>query len=89
MCLNANHSLSAIFFHLLVPNSCAQMYFLFTVQQKLKEEREAKRQSMDGRHQFVINTMVSKVNMEPSEVEEFLLEGDQVGSLLARRRSGR
>ena len=63
-------------------------FFLFTLQQKLKEEREAKRQSMDGRHQFVINTMVSKVNMEPSEVEEFLLEGDQVRSLLAtcRRR---
>nr|WAW84836.1 axonemal dynein heavy chain C [Halisarca dujardinii] len=50
-------------------------------QQKQKEEREAKRQSLDARHQFVISTMVSKISMEPSEVEEFLLDGDQIAQM--------
>ncbi len=50
----------------------------FFFQQKLKEEREAKRGSLDARHQHVFGAIATKLDMEDSAVEEFMLEGAQV-----------
>jgi len=44
----------------------------------LKEEREAKRASLDARHQHIFATVATKLQMNESEVEDFILEGDQV-----------
>ena len=50
-------------------------------QQKLKEEREAKRATLDNRHQHIFSTVATKLRMKESEIEDFILEGDQVGSV--------
>ena len=48
------------------------------LQQKMKEESDAKRQSLDGRHQFIITAIADKLEMNNNEVEDLLLEGNQV-----------
>lgn len=44
----------------------------------MKEESDAKRQSLDGRHQFIITAIADKLEMNSNEVEDLLLEGNQV-----------
>ena len=44
----------------------------------MKEESDAKRQSLDGRHQFIITAIADKLEMNNNEVEDLLLEGNQV-----------
>ena len=57
----------------------------YPAQQKLREEREGKRASLDARHQYLCGILGMKLDMEDSQVEEFLLEGDQVSlSIVAR-----
>lgn len=51
------------------------------VQQRLKEEKEAKRTLLDSRHQFLFGNVATKLQMEESKVEDFVLEGDQVRSI--------
>lgn len=53
---------------------------LFCLQQKLKEEKEAKRATLDSRHQFLFSTVATKLRIPESEVEDFILEGTQVAS---------
>lgn len=48
------------------------------MQMKLKEEREAKRATMDGRHEFILSTIGDKLGMTVEEAEDFMLVGDQV-----------
>ena len=47
-------------------------------QQKLKEEKEAKRATLDSRHQFLFGTVATKLRITESEVEDFIIEGTQV-----------
>ena len=47
-------------------------------QQKLKEEREAKRSQLDERHYYVLQTVADSLGMERAEVEDAILEGNQV-----------
>ena len=49
-----------------------------TLQQKLKEEREARRASLDARHQYLCGVLAMKLGVEDSEVEEYLLDEGQV-----------
>jgi dynein heavy chain len=46
--------------------------------QKLKEEKEAKRASLDARHQYIFASIATKLSLEDTEVEDFILEGDQL-----------
>lgn len=48
-------------------------------QMKLREEREARRASMDGRHEYVLSTVADRLEMSMEDAEEFMLDGDQVG----------
>nr|XP_009683066.1 PREDICTED: dynein heavy chain 5, axonemal [Struthio camelus australis] len=48
------------------------------LKQKLKEEREAKRAQLDGRHNYLLDTVASCVNLDRAEVEDALLEGNQI-----------
>ncbi|KAI5624114.1 dynein heavy chain 5, axonemal isoform X1 [Silurus asotus] len=48
------------------------------LQQKLKEEREAKRARLDGRHDYVLSIVASCINLEKAEVEDAILEGAQI-----------
>ncbi|TSL82498.1 Dynein heavy chain 5, axonemal [Bagarius yarrelli] len=48
------------------------------IQQKLKEEREAKRARLDGRHDYVLSITASCVGLEKAEVEDGILEGTQI-----------
>lgn len=48
------------------------------LQQKLKEEREAKRQHLDERHKYILQTVADSLGLELSEVEDAVLEGSQV-----------
>ncbi|XP_024917266.1 dynein heavy chain 5, axonemal [Cynoglossus semilaevis] len=47
-------------------------------QQRLKEEREAKRAQLDGRHDYVLSIVASCVALEKAEVEDTILEGNQI-----------
>ncbi|XP_074682115.1 dynein axonemal heavy chain 5 isoform X1 [Strix aluco] len=47
-------------------------------QQKLKEEREAKRARLDGRHDYLLDTVASCVNLDKAEVEDAILDGNQI-----------
>ena len=49
----------------------------------MKEERDGKRISLDGRHQYLCSMLGMKLAMEESEVEEFFIDGDQVRFFLA------
>ncbi|XP_038626369.1 dynein heavy chain 5, axonemal [Tachyglossus aculeatus] len=46
--------------------------------QKLKEEKEAKRSHLDGRHDYLFATVASCVDLEKAEVEDAILEGNQI-----------
>ena len=57
------------------------MFSLFSFfQQKLKEEREAKRATLDERHEFVMDAVATSLNLEKAEVEDAVLEGDTVSN---------
>ena len=47
-------------------------------QQKLKEEREALREGLDGRHRFIIDVLADRFKMEYQEVEDALLTQDSL-----------
>lgn len=51
-------------------------------QQKLKEEREAKRSQLDERHTYVLQIVADSLGLERSEVEDAILEGSQVRQLI-------
>ncbi|EPY86356.1 dynein heavy chain 5, axonemal [Camelus ferus] len=46
--------------------------------QRLKEEKEAKRARLDGRHDYVFGIVASCVDLNKAEVEDALLEGTQI-----------
>lgn len=52
-------------------------------QQKAREELEAKRARLDGRHGYLFSTVADKLAIEVEQIENFMLEGDQVSQLLA------
>ncbi|WAR12300.1 DYH5-like protein [Mya arenaria] len=49
--------------------------------QKLKEEREAKRQHLDDRHIYILQTVADSLGLELSEVEDAVLEGSQIETM--------
>lgn len=53
-------------------------YCLFYVCKPLKEEREAKRAQLDGRHDYILNTLALCLGLEKDDVEDAILEGVQV-----------
>ncbi|KAG7262555.1 hypothetical protein CRUP_029776 [Coryphaenoides rupestris] len=50
----------------------------FAQKQKLKEEREAKRAQLDGRHDYVLSIVASCLGLEKPDVEDAILEGTQI-----------
>ncbi|XP_061631916.1 dynein axonemal heavy chain 5 [Phyllopteryx taeniolatus] len=48
------------------------------LQQKLKEEREAKRAQLDGRHEYVLSIVAACLGLEKDDVEDTILEGKQL-----------
>lgn len=48
------------------------------LKQKLKEEREAKRAQLDGRHDYILSIVASCLGLEKADVEDAILEGNQV-----------
>ncbi|XP_069469880.1 dynein axonemal heavy chain 5 [Ambystoma mexicanum] len=48
------------------------------IQQKLKEEREAKRAQLDGRHDYMLGIVAACLNLEKAEIEDAVLEGNQI-----------
>ncbi|XP_075868615.1 dynein axonemal heavy chain 5 isoform X3 [Nelusetta ayraudi] len=48
------------------------------LQQKLKEEREAKRAQLDGRHDYILSIVASCLGLEKADVEDAILEGNQI-----------
>jgi len=58
---------------------CLTVCCVFLVsQQKLKEEREAKRAQLDGRHDYVLSIVASCLGLDKPDVEDAILEGTQV-----------
>ncbi|XP_053100655.1 dynein axonemal heavy chain 5-like isoform X3 [Hemicordylus capensis] len=56
----------------------APMENIKEMQQKLKEEKEAKRAHLDGRHDYILSIVASCVGLEKTEVEDAILEGNQI-----------
>ncbi|XP_027537381.1 dynein heavy chain 5, axonemal isoform X7 [Neopelma chrysocephalum] len=48
------------------------------IKQKLKEEREAKRARLDGRHDYLLDIVAFCVNLDKAEVEDAILDGNQI-----------
>ncbi|KAM4875452.1 dynein axonemal heavy chain 5 [Thomomys bottae] len=46
--------------------------------QRLKEEKEAKRAHLDGRHAYLLDIVASCVDLSRAEVEDAILEGNQI-----------
>ena len=72
VCLH--HSIFVIFPFYLLFN-----FTFLILQQKLKEEREAKRAHLDERHFYILQTVADSLGLELTEVEDAILEGNQVG----------
>ena len=53
---------------------------LSLLQLKIREEREAQRARMDGRHEYVLSLVADRLDVSVEEAEEFMLDGDQVRS---------
>ncbi|XP_077866685.1 dynein axonemal heavy chain 5-like [Saccoglossus kowalevskii] len=49
--------------------------------QKLKEEREAKKAQLDGRHEYVLQTLADYLGMDYTEVVDAILDGKQIESM--------
>ncbi|XP_070823537.1 dynein axonemal heavy chain 5 isoform X3 [Chaetodon trifascialis] len=58
--------------------SCVPVESLKEMQQKLKEEREAKRAQLDGRHDYILSIVASCLGLEKADVEDAILEGNQI-----------
>lgn len=52
--------------------------FLCFFQQKLKEEKEAKRNHLDERHKYLLVTVADCLSLDYAEVEDAILDGTQV-----------
>ncbi|KAF7478847.1 hypothetical protein GHT09_009981 [Marmota monax] len=50
----------------------------FNLRQRLKEEKEAKRARLDGRHDHLFAIVASCLDLNKSEVEDAILEGNQI-----------
>ncbi|XP_076010940.1 dynein axonemal heavy chain 5 isoform X2 [Genypterus blacodes] len=48
------------------------------LQLKLKEEREAKRAQLDGRHDYVLSIVAACLGLDKADVEDDMLEGKQI-----------
>uniref|UniRef100_A0A8I3P9V3 Dynein axonemal heavy chain 5 n=1 Tax=Canis lupus familiaris TaxID=9615 RepID=A0A8I3P9V3_CANLF len=46
--------------------------------QRLKEEKEAKRACLDGRHDYLFAIVASCIDLDKTEVEDAILEGNQI-----------
>ena len=63
--------------------SCAKKFsftsdLTLSFQVKLREEKEAKRATMDGRHEYILTTVSERLGMSVDDTEDFILEEDQV-----------
>jgi len=44
----------------------------------MREEKDLKRQQMDSRHAYILTLVANGVDLEQSEVDDAMLEGNQV-----------
>ena len=51
---------------------------MYHMQMKIREEREAKRATMDGRHEYILTTVADRLGITIDDAEEFMLDGDHV-----------
>uniref|UniRef100_A0A8C8DVN9 Dynein, axonemal, heavy chain 5 n=1 Tax=Oryzias sinensis TaxID=183150 RepID=A0A8C8DVN9_9TELE len=51
---------------------------LQVIKQEVAEEREAKRATLDGRHDYILNTLALCLGLEKDDVEDAILEGVQI-----------
>ena len=54
------------------------MLLFLPSQARAKEEREAKKAKLDGRHEYLLGNIADVLNIEYNEVVEHVLEGSQV-----------
>lgn len=52
------------------------------VQAKTKALKEQQRARLDNRHQYMLEIVAERLQLESSTVEEFILDGDQVSPWL-------
>ena len=63
-------------------SACISLFHHHAMQQRMREERDAKRATMDGRHDFILSTVAERLGMKQDDVEEFMLDDDQVSGLV-------
>lgn len=50
----------------------------FSLQQRIREMREAKRATMDARHEHILSTVADQIDMSLEDAGEFMLDDNQV-----------
>lgn len=53
---------------------------LNVIKAKLKEERDAKRSTLDDRHYHIFQIVADRLGLDKNEVEEASLDGNQVNT---------
>jgi len=54
---------------------CNELCTRIFLQQKQKEEKEAKRATFDARHQHIFGTLATKLRITETEIEDLILDG--------------
>ena len=75
-----HRSIHKLYIHLHVYISVSAYHSVLNyIQIKLKEEKEAKRATLDSRHNFIIDALLTKIDVHSREVEEVLLDRSNLG----------
>ena len=48
------------------------------IKAKLKEEKEAKRATLDERHYYILQLVSDRIKIDITEAEDYILEGEEV-----------
>ena len=58
------------------------VFFLFSLQQRAKENREARKRMMTDEYRFILGIVGGYLDLEVSAIEEFIIDSEEVFEFL-------